>query len=160
MRVNFALALEILGVFHDPDVITIWNQFSSSTYDSSTDDDFGSIAAANYFTDGAAWFYYHQHLGDACRTKFRAQTSTNSGTLSFSTPFDLTSYFPTMRFDFGGTDRSRDGMGHYIGIDKFGIPGGAIQASWAQPIATTDPAGTSCQASTYSLAIFGSQVTP
>jgi hypothetical protein len=146
------------------DVLTLKNRYSSTATDGTTDDDYGSIAAANYFNDGVVWFYYHQNGGNACNTTFRAHRSTNSATsatLPFSPPVDLTSNFPTMRFGFGGTGRL-DGMGHYIGIDKRGLPGatGPIQASWAQPVRTTDTAGTACQGSTikYSLAIYGSQV--
>ncbi len=137
--------------------VTIVNTLQAPSSFQARYSNFGSIATAAEFGSGAGWFYYSQgnffNMSDPCATQYVGQTNTNNGLSGTWTLQTLDSGFPTLQV--GGAD--------YVGIIKRGLPGGTLFPTWHRAVPFSGSGNCiSCSAAggQYSLAIYGSQVTP
>jgi len=112
---------------------------------------FGSISTASLYTNSVGWFFYSQAAGP-CNTSYVGYTNRNLGLTGRWAAQSVDTGFPTLKA--GGAD--------YVGIVKRGLPGGSLFPTWhrAVPSTGTNSGCVSCLGANYSVAIYGSQVTP
>ncbi|MBI5488493.1 MAG: hypothetical protein HY905_14265 [Deltaproteobacteria bacterium] len=130
--------------------------YASGGCTGSSNNDFSSTVASNQFSNAVLWYFKRQAGGDGCNTIVMGWTSASLPDPSWVSLGTVDGPFPTM--SFGETK----GLGDYIGGVTNGLYGGKFLATWARPVisdGTTDECA-SCLDDTYSLAIFGSEITP
>lgn len=134
------------------------NTYSSTVCSTSNHNDFSSTVAANQFSNAILWYFERQVNGDGCNTRVTGWTSSNLGGVGTWTSLGtLDGPFPTISFS------ATHGLGDYIGTVTNGLIGGKFLATWSRPVAKTGPANDECMpcgSGNYSLAIYGSEITP